>query len=438
VVDTQHSCLSKIILDGEILPFIEAKINAKFFPDPEHRKVFELVMDHYGKYGNAPTPEVVAKAYPTYKLADFPEPVKYYLNQLQQDRKKVVLTEHVQQYVDRMNADPGTEQGDDLELILRKGMAQAAHEISHGKDTDFFLNGEGVISRIRERAAEPGKLRGFSTGFPTLDEITGGLQKEHLITFVGLPKAGKSSMLLKMAYHVRTECDAKVLFLTFEMSTEEQEDRLLSIMTGIDLTSIDRGNLDKRQLDKIEKAMNLYSGLDGFTITSDISSALTLSGVQAKVNQYQPDLLIVDGMYLMDDETGHDQGSPQALTALTRGFKRMAQNLEMPIIVSTQALAWKSKNGLTENSIGYSSSFLQDSDKILGAEASAEVETLSKLKTLLQRAGRKGTTYVEFDWSLGRIEEIPEGVYEARVAQAMPPTSDRNRKGGPAGGWDND
>lgn len=429
MTDIQNAALSKIILDGEILPFIEAKIDAKFFPDPDHRKVFEMVMEHYRKYSAPPTPEVIAKAYPTYKTADFPERVTYYLNQLQQDRKRVILTEYVQAYANRMNKEePGPTIGDDLELILRRGMAQAAHEISHGKDTDFFLSGGRILERIKERAAEPGKIRGIHTGFPTLDEITGGLQKEHLITFVGLPKAGKSSAVLKMAYHARVEDDAKVLFLTFEMSTEEQEDRLLSLMTGIDLTQIDRGRLNDIEVANIEKAMRTRSTMSGFTITSDISSALTLTGVQSKVIQYQPNLLIVDGVYLMDDETGHDQGSPQALTALTRGFKRMAQNMEIPIVITTQALAWKSKGGININSIGYSSSFIQDSDKILGTEASIEVPSLSTIKVMGQRTGRNGNVYIEMDWGIGRIEEVPEAVFNQRIAQALPPTADPKSK----------
>jgi KaiC/GvpD/RAD55 family RecA-like ATPase len=34
-----------------------------------------------------------------------------------------------------------------------------------------------------------------------MDRLTGGLQPEQLITVVGTAKAGKSSMLLKMAYN---------------------------------------------------------------------------------------------------------------------------------------------------------------------------------------------------------------------------------------------
>lgn len=443
MVDIQNAALSKIILDGDILPFIDAKIDENFFPDPEHLAVFEMVLEHYRKYSAAPSPEVIAKAYPTYKLSDYPEPTDYYLNQLQQDRKRVILTGAVQEYVERIDTDkhaPGAALGDDLEHILRKGLADAAHEISHGRDTDFFLSADRVVERIRERAADPDAIRGITTGFPTLDEITGGLQDQHLVTFVGLPKAGKSSIVLKIAKTAHEE-GARVLFFTFEMSTEEQEDRLLSLLTGIDLTQIDRGRLNKFELDRIEKAMRLRATLDGLTITSDISSATTLTGMQAKVIKYRPDLLIVDGVYLMEDETGHDQGSPQALTALTRGFKRMAQNRDIPILITTQALAWKSKGGLTVNSIGYSSSFIQDSDKILGTESPPEDDSLSVVKTMAQRTGRAGNVYIEKDWGRGHIEEIPELVYQQRLAQAMPPMMD-GKKGKPGSdlrnAWDDE
>jgi len=136
---------------------------------------------------------------------------------------------------------------------------------------------------------------------------------------VGTPKAGKSSLLLKLAFNAHRNGNS-VLFVTFEMGTEEQEDRLVSLISGVGLTKILTGTFDRNDEKKIETALKLRKAMSGFTITSDVSSAITVSGVQAKIQQYQPSLVIIDGVYLMDDEAGNDKGTPQALTSLTRGF----------------------------------------------------------------------------------------------------------------------
>ncbi len=138
-MDTQNACLSKIVLEGELLPFIESKISDDFFPDDRHAQIWDMVIGHYKKYGKPPSEDVVHKAYPTYEFIDYAEPVDYYLNQLKQDRKKVILTNAMQEYVNRLNEEEGPEIGDDLEGIIRQGLADAAHEISQGRDTDFFF-----------------------------------------------------------------------------------------------------------------------------------------------------------------------------------------------------------------------------------------------------------------------------------------------------------
>ena len=418
-MDTQHACLSKIVVDGELLPFIESKITYDFFPDTRHFQIWEMVLEHYKKYGKPPSIEAVHKAYPTYDFDSYPEPVGYYLNQLKQDRKKVILTSHVQEFAQRLNEEEGPDIGDDLEVILRQGMSQAAHEISQGRDTDFFMSYDRIMDRLRERRDNPGYLRGITTGLDGIDRLTGGLQPEQLITMVGTPKAGKSSLLLKLAFNAHRNGNS-VLFVTFEMGTEEQEDRLVSMISGVGLTKILTGTFDRNDEKKIETALKLRKAMAGFTITSDVSSAITVSGVQAKIQQYQPTLVIIDGVYLMDDEAGNDKGTPQALTSLTRGFKRLAQTLRIPIVISTQAMLYRSKGGLKMESIGYSSSFAQDSDIVFGVEPHEQIQGVSKFKVIASRSSPNGEAYVQFDWSNGLIEEIRHEDYEKMMNSTMP------------------
>lgn len=410
-MDVQHACLTKIVVDGDILPFIEAKIGDQFFPDAKHLQVWKLIIKHYKAHGAPPSEDAVHKAYPTYKFPTFTESTDYYLNQLRQDRTKVLLTQGVQEFADRLNEEEGPEIGDDLELILRRALNSAAHEITRGKDTDFFLSRERIMKRLEERRTNPGILRGISTGFDGIDKVTGGLQDQQLITLIGTPKAGKSSVLLYMALTARKNGNP-VLFLTFEMSTEEQEDRLVSLLSGVALTKILNGTFSPVESQKIDRAMKLREALAGFIITSDITSALTLTGVQAKVQQYRPRFLCVDGVYLMDDEQGEKRGSSQALTNLTRGFKRLAQIQEIPIAITTQALLSRSRGGLQMDSVGYSSSFAQDSDLLLGTEAHEEVENVSRFKVLASRSGPKGDIYMVFDWDHGEIRELTPSDYQ--------------------------
>lgn len=424
-MDIQHAALSKIILNGDLTPFIESRINRDFFPDAEHARIWDMVLEHYQQYGKPPSPDAVHLAYPRYAFTEYEEPTEFFLNQLRQDRQKVLLTAAMQEFSDRLQEDEGPSIGDELADIIRKGLANAAHEVSQGRDTDFFPSYDRIMEKLRERRQNPGVLRGISTGLAGMDYLTGGFQNEQLICLVGTPKAGKSSMLLKMALNAKQN-GVNVLFLTFEMSTEEQEDRLVSLLSGVGLTKILNGTFSSDEEKRIDKALLLRKDNAGLVITSDTTSAVTLSGVQAKIIQYQPALVIVDGVYLMDDEAGNDKGTPQALTSITRGFKRLAQTMRIPVVISTQAMLYRAKKGLKMDSVGYSSSFVQDSDIVFGVEAHESIPGVSKFHVLASRSSPRGEAFVRFDWGQGLIEEMTDEEYERAMNAYQPMVGSKN------------
>jgi hypothetical protein len=112
---------------------------------------------------------------------------------------------------------------------------------------------------------------------------------------------------------------------------------------------------------------------------------------------------------MMDDENGEPKGSPQALTNLTRGLKRMSQRLQIPFAISTQVLTWKinRKRGVTTDSIGYTSSFAQDADVLIGVEPTDD-DTVNKIKILDGRNVKRMEIYVKWDWDDGTFEEVED------------------------------
>lgn len=400
------------MLDEELTMFIEAQVGEQFFPSPDHLEIWQMIIDHYQQYGKPPSQEVIHKAYPTYEFFTYPEPTSFYLNALRQDRKKKILIDSVQEIYNRVNNQAaGPALGDDIEELMRQGLGQAAHEISQSRDTNLFLSGGQILERFLERRKNPNHLRGITTGMDGMDRITAGLQPQQLITLIGIPKAGKSSVLLKIALSAH-QSGLPVLFLTFEMSTEEQEDRTISLISGVGLTPILNGTTSNPEAKLVADALKVRKNADGFIISSDITSATTVSGVQAKIRKYQPALVIIDGAYLMDDESGFDKGTPQALTSLTRAFKRLAQVNKLPILVSTQAMIYRARGGLNQGSIAYSSSFAQDSDIIFGVEQHENLPSVSKFSVVSSRSSAKGYVNVHFDWSRGLVEELSDEEHE--------------------------
>jgi hypothetical protein len=99
------------------------------------------------------------------------------------------------------------------------------------------------------------------------------------------------------------------------------------------------------------------------------------------------------------------------LTNITRGLKRVAQRLNIPVIITTQTLLWKMKGGkVSADSIGYSSSFFQDSDVILGLEPIESDEFKRLLKVVQARNCGPTETSITWKWDTGCFhDETKEG-----------------------------
>lgn len=121
----------------------------------------------------------------------------------------------------------------------------------------------------------------------------------------------------------------------------------------------------------------------------------------------RPDLIVIDGVYLMVDELTGESSTPQSLTNITRSLKRLAQNIQRPIFITTQALQWKmKKTRLNSQSAGYSSSFVQDSDVVLGLEkVDEEIDDARILRVLMSRNCGPVETFLMWNFEEGRFEE---------------------------------
>lgn len=404
MADFERLLVSRIIQDKDLTEVADAGITPDFFGDPDNRAVFKAILRHKGTYGEVPSLTTIKTDFPTYKFVRVEDTMQVLTDRLRHLHTLALLEQGLADSVD------AHEEGNAEQAMaaLAQTLADIAAAVPNTRDTDLTTTGTERLARYLALKDLPDGLRGIPTGFQTIDRATQGFQKGQLITFVGPPKAGKSTLLLlaAMAAHLY---GVKVLFINFEMSNEEQEERYDAIRAGISHARLRNGTLKKQDWDRLEKAIREIENMPSFFLSSDTMNATTLTGVQSKIETLRPDIVFVDGIYMMQDELGEPQGSPQALTNLTRGFKRMTKNADLPIVISTQVLEWKmnKKKGITSDSIGYSSSFAQDSDAVLGVEKTDD-PNINKIKVVIARNCPPLETFVQWDWETGKFEELNE------------------------------
>ena len=415
MADWQHAFLSKVIFEEEMKEAVNAGITAKFFRDETYQRVYEYMLQHWGQHGTPPDLEVVHQAFPTMVWKPQKQALSYLIERMRQDRKFVIVMQAFNEAAEFVSE----EKPDEMMAVMTAAFLNAKLETSEARDIDFATYGTIWEEVILDRMENQGALRGISTGFDGIDYVTGGLQPEQFIVLFGTPKSFKSATLLAMAMACHEQ--AKVpLFVGFEMSATEQIDRLVSLLSGVALTRINRGTLSAKEYKSVGKAMRGVEAMRPFVFSTDITAGSTVGSIQAKIIDYQPDAVYVDGAYLMQSEmAGVQQGSPQALTDISRGLKRLAQSMKIPIVVTTQASLVRSKGGLSLASGMYTQAWGQDADIVLGVERQVPERpeeqrndagsALVKFRVIESRSGPRKEIVLEWDWTRGTVtEQDPE------------------------------
>jgi replicative DNA helicase len=255
-------------------------------------------------------------------------------------------------------------------------------------------------------------LRGIPTGFTGLDRITHGFRPQQWVVLVGEQKRGKSlfQLIMANACHVH---GLRPMFISYEMSVDEQLSRFDALAAKVPYDRILSGQLSDKEMDRIHKSMLLRKNMQPFIMSEDTSGMTTVGALAAKIQEFRPDALYVDGLYLMDDENGEPKGSPQALTNISRGLKRLAQKYDLPIVGTTQVLSWKLNNkrtrAITADAIGYTSAFAQDADLVLGVERHPDIEDQAIIRVVEARTAPRAEIHVQWDFRTMEFEEVDDG-----------------------------
>lgn len=407
--DNARRLISRIVRERHIDTVLLRGVAPDWFNIPEDRQVFDFLTEHYRTYGEVPTGVTVKDNYPSYRLLKVDDSLEYLVDQFLDHRRAVATQNMLNEAVGLWDGN-GPRDYERVLSVLRESLRELDEVSATVSELDLVVEPDGRFHEYLVRKERDGELLGYATGFPTIDRATAGLQPGQLVTILASPKAGKSTLALKMASVIHQN-GSPIVFQSFEMSNLEQQERFDALRAGVSHNRLRRGALSESEEDAYQRMLGSLGDVP--FVLADSASGITVSALAAKVSSRVPDVLFVDGVYLMIDEVTGEANTPQALTNITRSFKRLAQRLNIPIVITTQALLWKMQGTrLSEKSPGYSSSFLQDSDVVLGLERIENEDTTRTLRVIASRNCGPADVTCVWDWNAGVFEEIEGGFEE--------------------------
>jgi len=216
-------------------------------------------------------------------------------------------------------------------LIFDIASRKATKDMAHVRDL-VLQSYEKIEYRYNHRD----ELTGVQTGFYDLDTLTSGLQKSDLIILAARPSMGKTAFALNIAQNVAIRAKVPVAIFSLEMSKEQLVQRMLCSEAEVDSQRLRSGHMQSKDWEKLAGAMNEFAEAP---IYIDDSAGCTLTDIRAKCRRLAMEekklgLVVIDYLQLMEGVGKEDR--IQQISAISRGLKTLARELDVPVIALSQ------------------------------------------------------------------------------------------------------
>jgi replicative DNA helicase len=348
--EAEEAVLGALILDSDLVYAVSERLVDTAFFSRANGKLFGLLCDLVRDRGACDIVSVVERVL----ASDNPNAFGS-LEYIQGLPERVPTTANVQQhaqtirhhYMRRQLVALGQTLADDahgnadLERVI-DAAEQQIFELAQGRSTRDWVGLPEVLSdevkRIQEIAERDGELTGITTGFTDLDGLLAGFQRSDLIILAARPSMGKTALALNFALHA-AHAGVGVAVFSLEMGRSQLVNRLICAEGRLDASRVRRGTLtrDEEWPRLREAAATLYK----LPIFIDDEAALTLSQVRSKARRIKAQhpevgLFVLDYLQLMQGTGGPKESREQVISAISRGLKGIAKDLDVPFVALAQ------------------------------------------------------------------------------------------------------
>ena len=238
---------------------------------------------------------------------------------------------------------------------------------------------ESEMRRIESVEFGGAGLNGVKTHFDDLDKLLQGLQPSEMLILAARPSMGKTAFVLNLAEQIalsgapysptRGSKGTPVAIFSLEMSKEALTQRLLSQASGISSQFIRSAQISNRDMAKL---LTASEDLKSAQIYIDDTPQLTVLTLRARARrlcmQYGVKCILIDYLQLMTSPSAARDGRQNEVSAISRGIKALARELNVPIVCLSQlnrASENREGNRPRMSDLRESGSIEQDADVIM-------------------------------------------------------------------------
>lgn len=381
----------------------------------EKRGMLEYMLEHRQAYGKLPDLTTFEQHFSDTVLPKGSEPIRFYADKIYSSYVYSKMADLNEKLVEKLK------QGAPVEALhmLSSELNTLSQSTAVSTDVDLAQSIQQRLDRYEKRRGL-GAVTGIPCGWPRLDAETTGWHDSEVTYIVGRMGSFKTWMLLAWAIHAWQQ-GYSVLFFSREMGEAQISRRIDTFVTATRFKDVKAGTLtdDEWELFKAQ-IQSSFLGKHPFRIVDSARSGdYDTRFVSKKVREYRPDVVFIDGVYLMSGK-GHSDWEKQ--TSISRDIKQIALNERVPIVGTLQANrgAAGEKEKVKMHNIAYSDAYGQDADNVItiGRQWDDRAEEFSKLlfvQLAKVRDGENVKVQVEVDLNNMRIAETLNTISTYRI-----------------------
>lgn len=368
MANVEMQLISRIVRTGDLATAMDWGVTDHDFKTNEALSVWRYVTSYYANQqtsGSVLGEHAFAVIFPQLVLYDDPSMTTAAL--CYEVRRSRIISEVKQSMLtlsDTVEVDPAVaiaEMNAHLQQLLALGDSKN-HDMSFSDAMSKLLN---RYATIKENKFAFSKI---TWPWEVMNDVTGGIQDDDYIILYGRPKSMKTWVLTAIiAWAFQQEKTA--LIYTKEMTQENIYQRVAACVARLPYHELRNGKLmphDEMLLSSLAAhTRDQYSRanlicLDGRKVSA---GGDTVAWLQSKVEKYKPDIVFVDGMYLLSDAAVGKRAPAdwQRVTNISRAIRSMILATRIPVVATMQAnrgAAKHSDGNLDE--IAYADAVAQD------------------------------------------------------------------------------
>ncbi len=379
----------------ESIPPGKLGLDEKLIVDADGRKAYKFTVEFFTKHGTLPTVDTVEQETEIgLSEIDASEPITFYVEQIKKRHRINRVGSFIKQAIESMDRDTDP----DKVIGLMRGVLRDAEEGEERRiwTTEEQADLQSLVESYDRLKQFGGKPIGIELPWPTMNDLTGGLEQGMFASLIARSETGKSWVLIKVATHA-IEQGKSVLFISPEMSHEVVRYRYASIRLGLPYRSFRKGMLS----DGEEKRLREYASASQTPpfIIADAAAVQSVDQIDYYVTEHRPDLVIVDSYFLLDIG-GRYSATHERREALTIALYNQAKRRRIPYFVSTHftGKVRKEKKGEAED-VAYTKQAIRLPDLALGLHRNEDMAAANVMlfQILKNREGLKGDITMSFD-----------------------------------------